>query len=357
MSLVSGTNYSIEVKENKNVIINGNFDIWQRGTGFTAIAELAYSADRILYRKGGTMVHNVARSTDVPTYAESGTKSNYSLLAQVSTADATIDAANYCFLEYKVEGYDYARIAGGDATLSFWVKGAKTGIHCVSFRNVGNDRTYVKEYTIATADTWQKVELTVPLTETGGTWDYINGVGLRIDFVLAMGSNFHGTKDAWAVANNISTSSQVNEVDTVANNFRIAQVQFERGAIATDFEYKSFVDELVKCQRYYEKSYEMTSFPGSSGGTGASQGRVWVAGAYRPVMAAIFKVRKAGLPSVTVYPTHTTNNPGYFSNHTNSVLLLANTLQVSEQNYWWRTASSVAVGVECKGHWVADAEL
>ena len=238
----------------KNAIINGNFDVWQRGTSFPTLANTDYTADRFQYFKSGAVIHNVNRSTLVPSYAQSGVRSNYSLLADVSTADASIAAGDYSLLNYTVEGYDYARIAGGDATLSFWVYASKTGIHCISFRNDGTDRSYVAEYTVQAVDTWEKVELTIPLTETGGTWDYTNGKGLRIVFALAVGSTFHTTADAWQTGSFLSTANQVNETDSTANNFRIAQVQLERGDVATNFEYKSIADELSRCQRYYQES-------------------------------------------------------------------------------------------------------
>lgn len=245
--------YVDQIAKSRNVVINGNFDIWQRGTSFAAIATSTFSADRFEYHKSGTMVHTVTRSAVVPTYAASGVTSNYSLYLDVTTADAVIDAGNFTLVTYRIEGYDYARIAGGDATLSFWVKSIKTGIHCVSFNNSAKDRSYVVEYTIAASGVWQKVEITVPLTETGGTWDYTNGTGLRIGFVLASGTTSHTTADAWQTGEFIATSNQVNSVDSTANNFHIAQVQFEKGSASTPFEYKNYQDELAKAQRYYWK--------------------------------------------------------------------------------------------------------
>ena len=256
---------------NRNVIINGNFDVWQRGASFVAAATATYVADRFKYAKNGTMVQDITRSTTVPSYAQSGVRSNYSLMVDCTTADTTIDAGDFNFLTYAIEGYDYARIAGGDATLSFWVMGAKTGIHCVSFRNSGADRNYVKEYTIATANTWQKVELTIPFTDTGGTWDYTNGIGLRVGFILAVGSNFQTTKDTWQPGSYLGTANQVNECDSTANNFHIAQVQFERGSTATPLEYKSIADELLACERYFQKSYQLNDAPG----TIVDRGTIW----------------------------------------------------------------------------------
>ena len=56
----------------KNKIINGNFDIWQRGTSFAAVASSDYVADRFTYTEVGAMVHTVSIDTDVPTFAQSG---------------------------------------------------------------------------------------------------------------------------------------------------------------------------------------------------------------------------------------------------------------------------------------------
>lgn len=237
----------------RNAIINGNFDIWQRGTSFAAASNNDFTADRWKYKKTGAIVHTVSQSSDVPTYAESGILSNYSLHLDVTTADTSLAASDYSQVRYRVEGYDYAQLAGGNATLSFWVKGAKTGVHCIAIKNSGSDRTYVSEYTIAVANTWEKKEIIVPITETGGTWDYTNGIGLTIDFVLAAGSNYHTTADSWQTGNYYCTSSQVNEGDSTSNNFRIAQVQLERGDIATPFEFRPFAEEVALCKRYFER--------------------------------------------------------------------------------------------------------
>src|SRR4051812_38977669 len=76
----------------KNAIINGDFPFWQRATNFVGIIAGAYSADRFLYQKGGTMVHDISRSTDVPTVAQAGRLFNYSLLVDCQTIDAAIAA-------------------------------------------------------------------------------------------------------------------------------------------------------------------------------------------------------------------------------------------------------------------------
>ena len=241
------------ISAQKNIIINGNFNIWQRGTSFAAAADATNTADRWQYQKSGVMVHTISRDTDVPTVAESGILSQYSLKIDCTTIDASIAASERCWLRYHVEGYDWSKIAQRAFTLSFWHKHTKTGTYCVGFRNNGGDRTYVTEYTQTTTDTWEKATINISASPSGGTWDYTNGIGLMLNWGLATGSTFHATGDVWNSSNDFGTSNQVNACDSTSNNFRIAQVQLEAGSVATDFEVKNYADELARCKRYYER--------------------------------------------------------------------------------------------------------
>jgi hypothetical protein len=236
-----------------NVIINGNMDIWQRGTSFAAIAHDDYSADRFKYKKVGTMVHTASQSTDVPTEAESGIKSNYSLKLDCTTADAAMGAADRNRLMYIVEGYDYAPLKDNAVTLSFWVKAVKTGTYCIGFINNGSDRSYVVEYTIDSASTWEKKTITLTFDQSGGTEDYTNGAGLYISWTISAGTNFHTTADAWQNGNYFATANQVNGVDNTANDFYLAQVKLELGAGATAFVARPIGEELALCKRYFER--------------------------------------------------------------------------------------------------------
>jgi len=256
------------ISAQKNVIINGNFDIWQRGTSFAAAADATNTADRWQYQKSGVMVHTISRDTDVPTVAESGILSQYSLKIDCTTIDASIAASERCWLRYHVEGYDWSKIAQRAFTLSFWHKHTKTGTYCVGFRNNGGDRTYVTEYTQTTTDTWEKATINISASPSGGTWDYTNGIGLMLNWGLATGSTFHATGDVWNSSNDFGTSNQVNACDSTSNNFRIAQVQLEVGSVATDFEIRDHVTELAMCQRYFCKSYNIDVAPGASGTVG-----------------------------------------------------------------------------------------
>ena len=239
----------------KNIIINGDFDIWQRGTSFAAAAHRDYIADRWSYSKVGAMVHTISRDTDVPTVAESGHLSSYSMKIDCTTVDSSMATGDICALQYRMEGYDWKYIAQQAITLSFWHKHTKTGTYCIAIKNSGADKSWVQEYTQTTTDTWEKATLTIDASPSAGTWNYTNGVGVFLSFTLAAGATYQGTTDTWNSANNDATSSQVNACDNAANNFMLSQVQLEAGSVATDFEVKNYADELARCQRYY---YDMS---------------------------------------------------------------------------------------------------
>jgi hypothetical protein len=291
---------SFKADRNKNLIINGNFDVWQRGTSFATAATNTISADRFRYQKVGTMVHTLSRSADVPTVAESGTLSNYSLLATLTTADNSIAAGDFTHIIYRIEGYDWARVAQKPVTVSFWVKSTLTGTYCVAFRNSGTDRSFVKEYTIDATNTWEKKVLTFDASPSAGTWDYTNGAGIQISFTLACGSSFHGVADTWNSANDIATSNQVNGVATGSTSFRIAQVQVEEGSVATSFEVKNIEDEISRCQRYYQKTYNLTTDPGSATLVGSRHANVALASTYFR-MEIMFKQSMRAAPTVVLY--------------------------------------------------------
>lgn len=250
----------------KNAIINGDFDIWQRGTSFAAIVNNALCADMWKYFKAGAVVHTVSRSTDVPTVAQSGKLSNYSLLADVTTADASMAATDYCVIAQLIEGFNWKNFAQKIVTLSFWVKSTKTGTFSIAFRNSGFDMSYVTTYTVDVSDTWEKKTITFPASPSAGTWDYTNGIGLRIYWTLSAGSDvFNSAPGTWN-ASGFADPNQVNATDSVNNNFYLSQVQLEVGGMATDFEIRSFQEEVKLCQRYYWKTFPLDVAPAQAAG-------------------------------------------------------------------------------------------
>ena len=235
----------------RNLIINGNFDVWQRGTSFTSPANGTYTSDRWRFRNSSAAVVDISRDTDVPTISSSSIGSNYSIKIDCTTVAS--GSTVFCGLAQYIEGLNYKNIHSKQVTLSFWIKSTKTGTSCVTFTNSNGgfeDRLLTYEYTINSTNTWEKKSITITLDNTG-TWLFTNGIGLRITFTL-----YNGfaplTNNTWGSTVGYGTSNQVNLLDNTANNVYFSQVQLELGSQATPFKPfgGSFTNDLLACYRY-----------------------------------------------------------------------------------------------------------
>ena len=250
---------------NRNLVINGAMQVAQRGTSFDqAGGAVTYShpLDRFRYEEGieqwaGTM----SQSTDVPSSLDASFK--YSLKIETTTVETTIDADDFAQIVYYFEGYDGDKLAYGTSnarvsTLSFYVRSSVTGTYCLGLSNQDGTRTLPLEYTVDAANTWQRIELTVPAA-TDGTWGTGSSKHLGIRWLFGKpGTNFDGgTNGVWASDSGYAKlyTDQSNTVDwlrTAGSTLFITGVQLEVGEQATPFEHRSFGDELARCQRYYQ---------------------------------------------------------------------------------------------------------
>ena len=253
---VNGVTPNTHSVRGRNILINGDMRIAQRGTSFTSPASGALTVDRwVSGIHTGTGAGNVTQESDAPTAAQSGTVFTHSLKLQVTTANTSIQATDRKYFIYKLEGQDVAPAGSGQAgtrymTLSFWHKHTKTGIHSVAINNAARDRSYPMEYTQTTTNTWEKAELTFPV-DTTGTWPTTNAAGMWLFFGAAYGSNYAATGNQWGAGQKYGTANQVNNYDSTSNSMQFTGVQLELGSVATEFEHRSYAEELLACQRYY----------------------------------------------------------------------------------------------------------
>jgi hypothetical protein len=287
----------------ENLVINGGMDFWQRGTTFTSLAAFNYCADRFKYNKSGTgAVHDVYQDTDVPDDAIS----KYSLAVEVTTADGTMDAADFINIAHGIEGYNLRKVWGTYGCLSFWVSSPKTGVHTVTFTN-STDRSYIAEYEVDVADTWQYITVPVNFMDLTGTWDLDNGLGVWIVWVLGGGANFQdSTSEEWLTNTNFVATSQVNTADQIGNTFKICDVMFTPGSVPSRFVRagRDFAGELKKCQRFYEKSYDLDDDPGTSVGTASTIRRTTAGDAtsnYKDFSQPFKIVKRTASPTVNTY--------------------------------------------------------
>ena len=266
----------------KPLIINGDMAIAQRGTSVTSVSTSGYKIiDRFTYVRNSDSVTTHEQSTDSPTNAV------YSYKITVTTADSTVDGTQYDHLRHIVEGLNSAFLKWGTSdaktiTISFWVKSSVTGTYCLGLANDDFDRQYIKEYTINSANTWEKKTISIT-GDTTGTWKTDNDRGINIYWSLAIGSDLQGV-EGWQSSSpagrKMATSNQVNFVGTVSATFQLTLTQLEVGSFDSNsipaFQFEDRGTSLARCQRYFEKI--TTSGGGDSFGAGvcfsATQGRV-----------------------------------------------------------------------------------
>jgi hypothetical protein len=239
----------------RNLLINGDFNVWQRGTSFSPTSAL-YGADRFQSLAGGgfNIDSTVTQSTDVPT----GQGFKYSLDIAVDTVQTPTGSNNGGFGQF-CETQNFYHLAWGTSnakslTLSFWVKSNKTGTYVCQFKQneSGTDYYILKEYTINTADTWEKKIITIDGNTSQNFDGTANGDGFRMIWWLASGPDDYETKDVWIAGGGYkATSNQVNLWDNAANYWRITGTQLEVGEGASDFEFLPYDVQLQRCQRYY----------------------------------------------------------------------------------------------------------
>ena len=239
----------------RNLCMNGGFQVWQRGTSSTSAG--VQTADRFAVNVASTdqLAFTQARSTDTPTNA-----SGYSFKYDTTTAETTIDANEYVNVNWKgLEGQDIQYWNWGTAnalslTLSFWVKSNVTGTYAVNAYNPDANRLINKTYTISAANTWEKKTISIP-GDTSGTINNDNGKGFELYFHLVAGSDWTSADtSSWAAYSNAGWAygHNVNLASSTSNEWIISDIQLETGSTATDFERRSYGEELVRCLRYYQ---------------------------------------------------------------------------------------------------------
>ena len=251
------TNAKVSYNNNqfRNIIINGDMSIAQRGTSASSLTGSSYeTVDRFKQEmtSGGTWTQS--QSTDVPT----GQGFAKSLKMDCTTANGSLSADSNLLITQKIEGQNLQYIKKGTSsaeslTASFWVKSNKTGTYTCALRDADNDRWIAQTYTISSADTWEKKTLTFA-GDTTGALNNDNGTSLQFYFYLLAGTNFtSGTLNtSWGAntaANRVS-SSQVNLADSTSNEWYVTGVQLEAGTSASDFEFLPHDVNLERCRRY-----------------------------------------------------------------------------------------------------------
>ena len=318
-SAVTDAKLSFNANQFRNIIINGDMSISQRGTSFTGLTNGTpkYTLDRFKFSESGSMtsVFTFSQDTDVP----SGQGFAKSLKIQNTTAGSghnVIEAIQYI----EAQNLQYLKFGTSSAeslTLSFWVKCSETGTGNIALYNLDSTRMIAKNYTISSANTWEKITLTFP-GDTSGSFNNDNGAGLAVFIPLAAAGSYNtGTPGSWGSYSDglRGAGMTIDLTNSTSDNIYITGIQLEAGTSATDFEFLPKDVNTTRCQRYYQKSYDLETAPGTATDSGVgwngSSGDSGGNAAFLPP----FKTTMRAAPTVTGYARDGTSGQGsYFRN-------------------------------------------
>jgi len=217
----------------RNLLINGGFDVWQRGTTFTTPSAHYYAADRWqIYRASSSLTTTTRESFNVGQSEVPGNPRHFMRVSNVPDADGT-------WLEIAQHIEDVTQFSDKWVTLSFWMRANKPQEAQEDYwtfqYNFGSGGSPSSDYQAAMTPKfdiyteWRYYEFPVYLADIQGKTignDGVHTSSLKVQLLRQS-----------AVA-----------ADTY---YDIANVQLELGRGATPFENRSYGEELALCQRYY----------------------------------------------------------------------------------------------------------
>jgi len=305
----------------KNIIHNGNMEINQRGasSATTLTTEGFHLLDRWAFalNTAGTWTASQQDNTS------STDPFRKSYRVTVNTT-ASFIGNTYCFLGQGIEGHDVNHLNYGTnkakpLTLSFWVKSNYPGRKIVEFelrQNPGVNKSISREYTINSADTWEYKTITIPGNSEFSSLDG-TVLALRVFFWIAAGTDFTSSNlsTTWTNSSNTSRVSGIsNDVaENVGGYFEITGVQLEVGKNATDFEYRSFAEELALCQRYYRSLSAGRIFSVSNGSGTAIGANIHHPVTMRPSPSPTFYGSNSTTGNVVMYSSEPGNQTNYIT--------------------------------------------
>ena len=322
----------------KNLIINGVMQVAQRGTSGTG--ESYKSVDRFFFTAAALDNHALTQTQQAVTDL-AGFPNSFRITT--TTAESAIAADELAYVAQKIEAQNLQHLAYGTSsaktlTLSFYVKSSVTGTFSTNLYQADDARVVNSEYTISSANTWERKEITYAADQTG-VIDNNNGIGFYVTWNLALGSSWKGNAaTAWEAYNTDNWAGAGTYTDavitTVNSTWEITGVQLEVGDVATSFEHESFGETLLKCQRYFYR------VGGEIDARGNYTGAITSGVLYGPTAATTMRpnpVTMRDAPNVTFDDT--------LANYTVMTSRTTNAVTVVGDNS--STASTVRINVSC----------
>jgi len=244
---------------NRNLVVNGSCIVAQRSTQSTS--QYYTTVDRIYADWTGADEALTQAQVDVTADTDPwnlGFRKAYKLTNGNQTSGA--GAGDIVNILYRIENQDVAN-SGWDytstssyITFSFWVKSsvAQT-FYSVLTTHDGTSKAYPFSFALS-ANTWTKVTKTIPgASDIQFDNDNAQGLDIRLYPFLGTDKTASGVSlDTWANTNWSERTPDMTSTWWTTNDatFEITGLQLEVSEYASEFEHKSYSDELLRCMRY-----------------------------------------------------------------------------------------------------------
>jgi hypothetical protein len=284
-----------------------------------------------------------------------------SIRLTVATASPVVAGSVYVLIG-RLEGDDIADTGFGTANaktlaLSFWIKASVAGLYSGALRNAANTRSYVFSYSVTSANVWQQFNQVIP-GDQGGAWvNSGNAIGWELDFCPGSGSTYQtATLNAWQAGNFVAATTALNTfTNTAGATFQLGPCGLWVASAPQPLLRTSIYAELARCQRYYEKSYDLGTAIGTVTTAGAPE---FVAqtgqGGQTPIP---FKVTKRVIPTINMYST-TTGASGVLHNYGTGTDVAASASAPGTNGIAaLASAANATAAALYSAHWTADARL
>ena len=353
----------------------------QRGSSFTNVGSSAntFTLDRWkFYIQNSTARFTVSKDSDSPD------EFGGSMKIECTTTDTSLASTDEVYLEQRLEGQDLQDFAKGtksakEYTLSFYVKTNKLGTYIVNL--LGRDNTTSTcsaAYTVNDTN-WNRYTVTLPADASSSRKDNNdNGEALRVLWWFVAGSAVNSpSTDPLATTWRNSTDTgraagQINFADSTSNEFLLTGCQLEVGRNVTEFEHRSFAEELALCQRYFQSNFPTGVAPqngyynANSGLAAGFNGAVCFSANNLRSPWVMFRPKMNHQPDVTLYATSNNDDDGKWAvyDHTGG-WSSGSSNQIDyfgDQGFGVRFGGggiSAVIGEAYlyRGNWTADAEL
>jgi hypothetical protein len=342
---------------------NNTFEVDQRsvGTALTNPASATFIQDRWQISKSaltGT-VNTALQDASAAPIVIPGT--NFGITAKfqrftVGTAQASLAAGDYYLLQQSIEGPRWRELASDVHSISLLVRSSVASLaFSVSLRDGGSTHSLVKQCTLGAANQWSLIQL-ANLPVWSGTFSAAPGqIGYSLGVVLAAGTTYSAAaSSAWQTGTVLGVTGMSNFLATAGATFDIAYISHEPGAQASnppiDCPWQQAYDDAL---RYYAKSYDYKTKPGTVTFNGANAGFI----AYsttNAVGSCPFPKRMAVVPGIGIYNPNTGGSGSMYDMSSGAALTVSGVDMIGEGSFTRLASTSLTAGRSFAVQWTAD---